>query len=406
MPHVLAINCGSSSLKFALFELNDALHEGDQPRALARGTIGGLPQTAVFRLAAGAGAPAHAIEATNHGEAARYLLQWLDSSRLLANDQRLIVGHRVVHGGDEFTRPTAVSAEMLDRLDAFTALAPLHNGPAIEVIRALRKDLGARALHVASFDTAFHRSMPPRARYYAVSPDLLPEGRARRFGFHGLAHRSMLGAVAVARGQALTELRLVTLQLGSGCSAATIEGGRSVDSSMGLTPLEGLMMATRSGDVDPGLVTLVAEATGRPADEVLAELNERSGLLGVSGLSSDLRELIEAKARGNERAALAIEMFCYRVRKQVGAYLAALGGADAIVFGGGIGENMPDVRRRVCEGLEWCGVRLDTAANERASGTARVSTSRSAIEVWVATVDEESLIARDALEVATSASMA
>ena len=401
MPRVLAVNCGSSSLKFALFDFDHAPNEVDAPRALARGAIEGLPQAATFRAAAAA---PQAIEATDHAEAARYLLRWLEGTRLLPNDQRLILGHRVVHGGDEFTGPAVVSAEVLGRLDAFTALAPLHNGPAIEVIRSLEHDLGARALHVASFDTAFHRSMPARARYYAVSPDLWPEGHVQRFGFHGLAHRSMLEAVAVARGQAPTELRLVTLQLGSGCSAAAIEGGRSVDTSMGLTPLEGLMMATRSGDLEPGLVTLVAEATGRPANAVLADLSERSGLLGVSGLSSDLRELIQAEAGGNERAALAIEMFCYRVRKQVGAYLAALGGADAIVFGGGIGEHISEVRRRVCEGLEWCGVQLDTAANERASSTARVSASRSAIEVWVATVDEESLIAREALEVATSVS--
>lgn len=404
MVQVLALNCGSSSLKFALFEFGDMSLDAGTPSVVARGTIEGLPEQPVFRVAGGGAGTAEPVEARNHSEAARYLLGWLDTSGLVSAGERLTVGHRVVHGGSEFTRPTVVSAEVLDRLEVFTALAPLHNGPALQVIRALQDQLGNRALHVASFDTAFHRWMPARARYYAISPDLWPGGDVQRFGFHGLAHRSMLDGAARMRGQPAADLRLVTLQLGSGCSAAAIEGGHSVDTSMGLTPLEGLMMATRSGDVDPTLVTLAVAGTGRPVEDVVTALNEGSGLLGVSGLSADIRELLDAEARGDERAALAVEMFCYRVQKQIGAYLAVLGGADGIVFGGGIGENVPEVRRRICNGLEWCGVRLDAGANERAAGDARISAAVSAIEVWVATVDEESLIARDAFEVSSGAS--
>jgi acetate kinase len=266
-------------------------------------------------------------------------------------------------------------------------------------VRETRRSVGAGVPHAVSFDTAFHRTMPDRARYYAIPPELAWQGGFQRYGFHGLAHRSMLEVVARRRAQEPDQLRLVTLQLGSGCSAAAIDSGRSIDTSMGLTPLEGLPMATRSGDVDPSLVALVAGATGRPPGEVVQDLNARSGLLGVSGLSSDVRVLLDAEAAGHEGARLALEMFCYRVRKQVGAYVAALGGADGIVFGGGIGENAPVIRRRVCEGLEWCGVHLDSALNEGTSDTARISRADSAIEVWVAAVDEESLIAREAYEV-------
>jgi acetate kinase len=389
------MNCGSSSLKFALHEFGEG---NDSQTQVARGAVEGIAADATFRVTVGAARGAESIQARDHAAAARFLLGWLDSNALSPRGYTGI-GHRVVHGGSSFTGPQRVTDELLEQLDALRGMAPLHSGPALDVVRETSRSLGAGVPHAVSFDTAFHRTMPDRARYYAISPELARQGDFQRYGFHGLAHRSMLETVARRRAQEPDQLRLVTVQLGSGCSAAAIESGRSIDTSMGLTPLEGLPMATRSGDVDPSLVALVAGATGRSPGDVVQELNVRSGLLGVSGLSSDVRVLLDAETAGHEGARLALEIFCYRVRKQVGAYLAALGGADAIVFGGGIGENVPVIRQRVCEGLEWCGVHLDRALNERTSDTARISRVDSAIEVWVAAVDEESLIAHEAREV-------
>jgi acetate kinase len=243
---------------------------------------------------------------------------------------------------------------------------------------------------VASFDTAFHAAMPERAAGYALPRELAEKHSIRRYGFHGLAHRYMAERYAEVAGG---DRRLISLQLGAGCSAAAVAGGRSLDTSMGLTPLEGLVMATRSGDVDPALPAFLEEHEGIGPGEAEHILNQDSGLLGVSGRSGDMRELLEAD---DDRAELAIELFCYRARKYIGAYLAVLGGADAIVFGGGVGENSPPIRARICEGMDWSGIELDEDRNELAVGKELRVDADGPVEVWVMLVDEAEVMARDA----------
>lgn len=320
------------------------------------------------------------------------ILQRLRESGRL--DQIEAVCHRVVHGGTRFTQPVLLDDGVISELRQLTELAPLHNGPAVEAILATREALGRDVPAVASFDTAFHSGMPPRASTYAIPLELAERHGIKRFGFHGLAHRFMAERATELLG--VEQPRVITLQLGAGCSAAAVAGGRSVDTSMGFTPLEGLVMATRSGDVDPALSAFLATHEGLDVEAVHELLDERSGLLGVSGRSPDMRELLEAEEQGDERAQLAVELFCYRLRKTVGAYLAVLGGADAVVFGGGIGEHSPVVRRRTCLGMEWCGLELDDQRNHQVVGTEGRIDAGGPMEVWVLPVDEASVMAREA----------
>lgn len=389
--NVLAINCGSSTLKFRLLAL------GDGERRLGGGIVKRIGADSALAVEAGAAEPSESpIEATDHAEATAAVLAWLEEGGLLRAGGVDAVGHRVVHGGERFRAPTVIDDDVLAGIDELSSLAPLHNGPALTAIRAIRAELGERVSSVATFDTAFHRTLPDRAGRYAIDPELAGRHRIRRYGFHGLAHRNMCERYASLAGRPVEEVTLVTLQLGNGCSATAIERGRSVDTSMGLTPLEGLMMGTRSGDVDPSLAGFIAEREGFDVGEAEAVLNRRSGLLGVSGRSGDMRELLEAEQAGDARAALAVDMYCYRVRKYVGSYLAALGGADAVVFGGGIGENAVAVRERVCAGMAWCGLELDARRNAAARGVeAPIHAHGSRIEAHVIPVDEELVIARD-----------
>jgi acetate kinase len=390
---ILAVNTGSSSLKFALFELA----HGNQLERVASGLLKEIGRPGGSGRLARAGDPADVITdpAADHDEAMRVVLGQLENWGLA--DGIAGLGHRIVHGGSRFTAPVLIDDAVLAALAELRALAPLHNGPALDALRAARAVLGDVVPNLATFDTAFHAAMPERAARYAIEQELADRHGIRRYGFHGLAHRSMLERYAARTGRRPAFLRLVTLQLGNGCSAAAVEAGRSVDTTMGLTPLEGLVMGTRSGDVDPALVGFLVRRERVDADEVERWLNHRSGLLGLSGRSSDMRELLAAEAGGDERAALAIEMFCYRARKTIGAYLAVLAGADAIVFGGGIGVNAAPVRARICAGMEWCGIRLDEARNEDLDGEGVISPAGWHPEVFVAAIDEESAIARDAL---------
>ena len=364
-------------------------------RRLARGIVDRIGGDATLEFARdGVESLREAAVVAGHDEATRRALAWLESVGLLAGLDG--VGHRVVHGGDHLLEPTVIDDEVLGAIEALADLAPLHNAPSLEAIRTARAVLGAGLPMVATFDTAFHRTLPERASLYAIPQELADKHRIRRYGFHGLAHRYMTERYAALTATPVEQVKLVTLQLGNGCSATAIEGGRSVDTSMGFTPLEGLMMGTRSGDVDPSLAGFLARREGVDVEEADAWLNTRSGLLGVSGRSSDMRELLDAEAGGDERAALAVDMFCYRVRKYVGAYLAALGGADAVVFGGGIGENAPLVRARICAGMGWCGLTLDEDRNARTIGSeGRISVDDSRVHAYVVPVDEATVIARD-----------
>jgi len=364
---------------------------------LAGGIVERIGGRAAIDFAVGRGEPLRRLAAVaDHAEATRHMLDWLASTELLALSGLEAVGHRVVHGGDLFVEPTLIDDEVLAAVEALTALAPLHNAPSLSAIRAARALLGPVVPMVATFDTAFHRTLPERASRYAIPLDLADKHRIRRYGFHGLAHRYMTERYAAITSTPVERVKLVTLQLGNGCSATAVEGGRSIDTSMGFTPLEGLMMGTRSGDVDPSLAGFLARREAVDVAEVEGWLNTRSGLLEVSGRAADMRELLEAEARGDARAALAVTMFCYRVRKYVGAYLAALGGANAVVFGGGIGENAPAVRARVCADMGWCGLTFDEDRNTRVIGSeGRISTDDSRVQAYVIPVDEEAIIAQD-----------
>jgi len=394
---VLVINCGSSTLKFELVETDADTAPGREHR-LARGIVDRIGGQAALDFAAADGEPHQETAAvSDHDQATRRVLAWLESVGLLRGLGG--VGHRVVHGGDRFLEPTLIDDEVIQAVEALTDLAPLHNAPSLQAIRAARAVLGAGVPMVAAFDTAFHRTIPERASRYAIPLELADKHRIRRYGFHGLAHRYMTERYAAITATPLEQVKLVTLQLGNGCSATAVEGGRSVDTSMGFTPLEGLMMGTRSGDIDPSLAGYLARREGVDIDEAEGWLNTRSGLLGVSGRSPDMRELLKAEAGGDARAALAVDMFCYRVRKYVGAYLAALGGANAVVFGGGIGENAPLVRARICAGMGWCGLALDEERNARTVGSeGRISSDDSRVHAHVIPVDEAVIIARDTVD--------
>ncbi len=391
--NVLAVNCGSSSLKFLLAAVEDG---ADAQRLIASGSVNGIGGGATldFRTA-GSGQLAERRAVDGEVEAAHAVLDWLGG--LPAADGRIDAsGHRIVHGGTQFDGPAVVDAAVLRAIDQLSELAPLHNGPAVAALRAVNAALGPNVPAVVTFDTAFHRTLPPRAGLYALPLDLMQRHGIRRYGFHGLAHRWMVERFAAVSGRPAGQSKLITLQLGSGCSLAAIDGGRSIDTSMGFTPLEGLMMGTRSGDLDPALPAFLASRERIDNAAVEHLLNSDSGLLGVSGSSADMRRLLEAEAARDEHAALAIEMFCYRVRKGIGAYLAALGGAGAVIFGGGIGEHAPEIRARICAGMEWCGLALDPARNGAARGVeARISADGAGLDAWVITVDEERLFVRD-----------
>ncbi|HEU0021018.1 MAG TPA: acetate kinase [Dehalococcoidia bacterium] len=394
---VLVLNCGSSTLKFELFNVAES---GPDPISrLALGLADRIGQDGMLDFAATNGQTLREpTTLADHGEAARQVLAWLDSTGLDGADAIGAVGHRVVHGGDRFSASVIITDNVIAGIREVTQLAPLHNGPSLQAIGAVEESLGASVPMVAVFDTAYHRTMPQVASRYAIPSELADQHHIQRYGFHGIAHRYMAERYSAIAGRPLTDLKLVTLQLGNGCSAAAISGGRSLDTSMGFTPLEGLIMGTRSGDVDPSLPGFLARQGGVTLEEVEGWLNHRSGLLGVSGRSQDMRELLQAEQAGDARASLAIDMFCYRVRKYIGAFLAVLGGADAVVFGGGIGERAPVVRQRICTGMDWCGLVLDPAGNADAKGKeGHISAESSRIDAWVIPVDEAAIILRETL---------
>ena len=298
-----------------------------------------------------------------------------------------LIVHRVVHGGP-LARPVRIDAAVEAQIEACAPLAPLHNPPALAMIRASRQRFGGAVAQVAVFDTAFFADLPPAARDYALPRDLIERHAIRRYGFHGLAHQALWRAWQEHSGRGG---RIVTLQLGAGCSAAAIAQGRPLDTSMGFTPLEGLVMATRSGDLDPGLLLHLLRTGDMDAAQLERMLSEQSGLLGLAG-SADMRSLL---ADPSPAAAHAIDVYCHRVRKYIGAYAAVLGGLDGVVFGGGVGEHAPAIRARILTGMEWLGIRLDAAANTAANGPARrISAAGSPCAVWVFSVDEATEMGR------------
>lgn len=386
--HVLVINSGSSSLKFEVFDM-------EPPRSLMRGEVEriGEPQ--------GGG-----VTARDHHEALDIVFEALVREGSLVDMAQLsVVGHRVVHGGDRFAGPTLIDDVVVDGIRELTVLAPLHTKANLAGIEAARERFRTIP-HVAVFDTTFHRTMPAHASQYALPRALARQHGIRRYGFHGTSHSYVARRAANMLGRPPEELNLITLHLGNGASVSAIRGGKSVETSMGMTPLEGLVMGTRCGDVDPAVPMLLGELTGGTREEVHRLLNFESGLKGVSG-ASDMREVHQLADSGDQDARLALEMFCHRAKKYVGAYYAVLGHVDAVVFTAGIGEHDAEVRARICGGLERLGIEIDPAANAETppgrDGKERwISVAGAEVAVLVIPTDEELEIARMAFACASA----
>jgi acetate kinase len=384
--NVLVLNAGSSSLKFRLLDMsagetvlaNGLVEKWGTAEAGLRVEVGGKPAE---RRSVAAETPAHAAE---HA---------IEVCRPLGVDA---IGHRVVHGGWKYQEPTRVTPQVIEGIREVSSLAPLHNGLALAGIEAAQRTLPQIA-SIAAFDTAFHRTIPPVAANYAIPTELGERHHLRRYGFHGISHQYVSQRLIELLGRGAANTRLITCHLGNGSSVCAVRDGKSVDTSMGLTPMEGLVMGTRSGDIDPGLVLHLMTALGMTAKEVDDLLNRRSGLVGLSGRSGDVRDLEQAAASGDEESAAALGSFAYRVRKYIGAYVGALGGIDAVAFTAGIGEHAIAMRARICTGLEFLGIRLDTRKNGSATGSesVRVSADDATVQVWVVPTDEERQIARE-----------
>jgi acetate kinase len=364
---ILVLNAGSSSLKYALYEM-----AGDSESLLGEGLI---------------------ERVTNMNDALRTTFDALAPA--LGGEAVAGVGHRVVHGGT-FPGSLVIDPEVEKAIDDLSSLAPLHNPHNLAAYRAAKQHL-PDAVHVAVFDTAFHQTLPRHAYAYAMPPEYLEQKKIRRYGFHGISHRSIALRFAKLQGKPPEEFRLVVCHLGNGCSVCAVDRGKSVDTSMGFTPLEGLVMGTRSGDVDASALLHLITREGEDPAALLRTLNQESGLKAISGVSNDMRDLLSAVDSGNERARFALDMFCYRAKKFIGAYIAAMNGADALIFTGGIGEHAAPVRTGICAGLDGLGITIDSGLNNAPSKEARrIGDSR--VAVWVIPTEEQILIARDTLE--------
>jgi len=405
--NILVLNLGSSTLKFQVISTDPDRINHDQDDRVCRGEIEGVGGEAIVRFRYRDRA-SQTFTASLHdiSSALDYLIRYISSDRSGVTEIKSTadvhaVGHRVVHGGDLFKESALIDDKVLKDLEDCIELAPLHNPSNIKGIQAAWELFGKDVPQVAVFDTSFHHSIAEQAFLYAIPYHLYRRHRIRRYGFHGTSHRYVAFRYRSLRGLTREQTNVVTLHLGNGCSAAAIKGGLSVDTSMGMTPLEGLVMGTRSGDLDPAIVNVIARKEGLSPSEVDSLMNTQSGLLGVSGLTNDMRELLaELKEHEDRRVRLAIDIFCYRARKYIGAFLAAMGGADAIVFTGGIGGNSPDVRAGICSEMGWAGLHLDAARNEQTVGhEGLISTDDSKLLAYAIPTDEELLIARDTLRV-------
>jgi acetate kinase len=399
---VLVLNCGSSSVKYQLIETSLEQIQTNSDRTLARGQVERIGTASAIHTCRIEGRD----KLTRVSEILEHRVAIAEIIRLLTDPEVGVVsaaadigavGHRVVHGGERFTRSAVITPEVAAEIEDCADLAPLHNPHNLSGYRAARQIL-PDIPHAAVFDTAFHQTMPPRAYLYGLPYVLYTRHQVRRYGFHGTSHRYVAWRSQALLGRPREETRLITCHLGNGVSVAAVDHGRSVDTSMGFTPLEGLLMGTRSGDLDPALIFHIMHKEDLTEHQASTMLNKHSGLYGISGLSNDMAELLAQEAKGHERAKLAIDMFCYRLRKYIGAYAAVLGGLDAVIFTAGIGENAPPVRARSLEGLEFLGIRVDAAKNAAAVGKeADVATADSKVRVLVIPTNEELIIARDTL---------
>ena len=391
--NVLLTNAGSSSLKCTLME-------AAQAKVLARGLADWAGATTRYRFVGSNGAEkTEEVSWKGHAEAVRRFVFDLTHTEpvVLAHRSALAaVGHRVVHGGP-FTSSVRITSQVRSRIAALADLAPLHNPPGLEALAAAESEL-PDAPHIAVFDTAFHATLPPEAYTYPLPEGWTREWGIRRFGFHGLSHSYCSRRAAEMLQRSPDGLRLIVCHLGHGCSASAVRGGRCVDTTMGFTPLEGLMMATRSGSIDPGIILHVQQRYGLTAEQIETALNRESGLLGVSGISGDMREVLAAAKAGNERAQLAIGIYTHRVRQAIGALAVTMGGIDALVFTAGVGEHAAGIRASVCAGLECLGLELDLAANAACSPDADIASGASGGRILVIATREDVTMLQEVLE--------
>ncbi len=399
---ILVLNCGSSSVKFQLIETSARMIAENADRAIAKGSVDRIGTAGAALHYAPEGRPegSEVMEILEHGAAIALILRTLtDPERgVIAETSEIgAVGHRVVHGGERFSRSVLITPEVTREIEACSDLAPLHNPHNLSGYHAARSALPEQP-HAAVFDTAFHQGMPPEAYLYGLPYVLYTRHGIRCYGFHGTSHRYVSWRSEALLGRPPEETRLVSCHLGNGASVAAIDHGRSVDTSMGFTPLGGLLMGTRCGDLDPSVVFYAMHKEELTERQATSMLNKHSGLYGISGVSNDMADLLAEEARGHERAALAVSLFCYRVRKYVAAYAGVMGGADAVIFTGGIGENAFTVRERSLERLDFMGIRVDAEANRAAVGREGVISPPGAeVKVLVIPTNEELIIARDTL---------
>jgi acetate kinase len=394
MAKIIAINAGSSSLKFQLFEM-------PSETVLTKGLVERIGiKDSVFSITVNGEKQTEVADLADHAVAVKILLSKLTDLGIIDSlDEIEGIGHRVVHGGEIFSDSTLITDETLKQMEDLSELAPLHNPANIVGIKAFREVL-PNVVSVAVFDTAFHQTMPEKSFLYSLPYEYYEKFGIRKYGFHGTSHKYVSERAAEILGRPIEHLRLISCHLGNGASIAAIEGGKSIDTSMGFTPLAGVAMGTRSGNIDPALIPYIMEKTDKSVDEVLDVLNKKSGILGISGISSDLRDNIQAEKEGDERAKLALDVFASRIHKYIGSYAARMSGVDAIIFTAGIGENSSEIRERVLKGLEFMGVYWDPSLNKVRGEETYISYPHSPVKVIVIPTDEEVMIARDVVRLA------
>ncbi|MDF0726424.1 acetate kinase [Cytobacillus sp. S13-E01] len=394
MSKIIAINAGSSSLKFQLFEM-------PSEEVVTKGLVERIGlEAAVFSITVNGEKQTETTEIPDHAVAVKILLSKLTDLGIIRSlDEIQGIGHRVVHGGEIFSDSAVITDEALEQIEELSELAPLHNPANITGIKAFKEVL-PNVPAIAVFDTAFHQTMPEKSFLYSLPYEYYEKYGIRKYGFHGTSHKYVSERAAQLLGRPIEQLRLLSCHLGNGASIAAIEGGKSIDTSMGFTPLAGVAMGTRSGNIDPALIPYIMEKTSQTADEVLDVLNKKSGILGITGFSSDLRDIEQQAAQGVERAELALEVFASRIHKYIGSYAARMYGVDAIIFTAGIGENSDVIRARVLRGLEFMGVYWDPALNKVRGEEAFINYPHSPVKVIVIPTNEEVMIARDVVRLA------
>lgn len=391
---IFVVNCGSSSIKYQLIDMKDE-------SVIAKGLVEriGIEGSVLTHTPAGKDKVRLESAIPDHVDGIKKVLAALvdpNHGVIKSMDEIDAVGHRVVHGGEIFNESVVITDEVLKQIEDLSDMAPLHQPANVSGIRACQK-LMPNTPQVAVFDTAFHQTMPPVAYMFGVKYEEYKDYGIRKYGFHGTSHKYVSGVAAQLLGKDIKDTKTITCHLGNGSSITAVDGGKSVDTSMGFTPLDGVLMGTRTGSIDPAVVPVLMQKKGLDAAGVDKYMNKECGVLGVSGVSSDFRDLEDAAAKGNERAQLALDMFCYQVKRYVGAYAAAMGGVDAIVFTAGVGENDIHTRQQVCAGLEFLGVKLDADRNNVRGKVTEISAADSKVKVFLIPTNEELAIAQDTL---------